>query len=187
MRIDRAAALSLAGAAVLYGAAAEPALRWRVDGSACKVNRDGHNFFRSVFAGLILYDTDGAVSANCDVPLQTGDLDITTGSSELLDYVSLSLQQTGTSTEDVAAWMYAHDYADYDWCECDYDLRDNGTAGYFSMALSYAGDADSDGCDDCPGIGAAPATWSVLAGVGLYTTTAGSNTLTVKAVSIYDQ
>jgi hypothetical protein len=160
----------------------EASVRWRVDGNACAVQA-GTDFLANTIGGLTLYYTNGPATANCTVPLQFGELDITSGSGYRLDYASLWYVLGGNSNETVDVTLWAHDFDADDYCECDSDTR-SGAAGFFNVTTSYAGDADSDGCDDCPG--AVPSTCSLSVSTTLSTATAGTNVLTLRMVTLYD-
>lgn len=163
------------------------AVRWRADGNTCLPYKDETSFLVYYPRGLILYDANGNGGAACPVPLQSGELDITPASSELLNYVSIWSRLLGGNNENVLTALYTHDHADADFCECDLDEDVETTGTYFVRTLSYAGDADSNGCDSCPGGGAAPSDWSVVAVVELDNDVAGANNLTIVSITAYDQ
>ena len=134
-------------------ATAAATLRWRTDGHECSfTGTAGANVVWGPHLG-----GGSSASATCSVPLGPDLADYVPGSPHAFTYVALRYTTRGTGETWVYQELVTHDSNTDDYCVCDADSGWKAPGNQLTY-LDFAGDADSAGCDLCPG-GPVPSHW----------------------------
>ncbi len=188
MKLVGGAAVVLA-IAVLAGSGATQAttLVERVDGHACVVAPVFY-WWGDADSGPVLDDNPGDASTIiCPIPV--GPSTVTLAD---LGHINVRGRITGHVGEDVDIWLWAHDFASTDYCQCDSDTYASTSDGAYWLLTAYYGGPGGH-CDDydCPGEppgGAEPASdWLVTLSIELSDHQGYDNKISIKAISVYSE